>query len=128
AQVDRATLEAVGFAADASGAPFGVIVRLDAGEAIPQPLASLVIEADVSLKALLPHEATAMLKDACGGTDHVSAEVVRRWARISAGIPLAVMESLRHGLAVGELALRNGVIAPRAKGSGRGRTLSPHAW
>ena len=128
AQVDRATLEAVGFAADASGAPFGVIVRLDAGEAIPQALAALVVEAEVSLKALLPHEATAMLQDACGGNDHVSPEVVRRWARISAGIPLAVIESLRHGLAVGELALRDGIIAPRAKGSGRGRTLSPHAW
>jgi len=127
-QIDSATLEAIGFAASAAGAPFAVVARLDAGEPIPAPLASLVVEAELSLRPLLPHEATAALEDACGGTPCVSAEVVRRWSRRGGGVPLAIVESLRHGLAVGELALRDDVVVPRGKASGRGRTLSPHAW
>jgi hypothetical protein len=127
-QIDTATLEAVGFAAGAAGAPFAVVARLDAGEPIPTPLASLVVEAELSLRPLLPHEATAALEDACGGSASASPEVVRRWVRRGGGVPLAIVESLRHGLAVGELAIRDDVVVPRAKTSGRGRTLSPHAW
>jgi hypothetical protein len=87
-----------------------------------------VVEADVSIKALQPHEAAAMLEDACGGDGALTPEVKKRWTRRGGAVPLAVMESLRHGLMVGELALRNGVVTPRSKTAGRGRTLSPHAW
>ena len=126
--VDRATLEAIGLAASAPGAPFAVVARLDTGDTIPTPLSSLIVEAEVVLKALQPHEASEALEDACGGAGSLAAEVKKRWVRRGGGIPLAIVESLRHGFGVGELAIRNGVIAPRAKASGRGRTLSPHAW
>ncbi|MBI2391624.1 MAG: ATP-binding protein [Deltaproteobacteria bacterium] len=130
--VDRATLDAIGHAASVPGAPFAVVVRLDPGDVVPPPLAQLVVEADVSLKPLQPHEATAVLEDACGGKERVSVEVVRRWGRRGAGFPLAILESLRHGLSVGDLAIRNGrdgsAIVARSKASGRGRVLSAHAW
>jgi len=130
--VDRATLEAVGHAASVPGASFAVIARIDQGDVIPQPLASLVVEADLSLKPLQPHEATVVLEEACGGASSVSPEVVKRWVRRGAGVPLAIIESLRHGLTVGDLAVRSGLtgtsIVARSKSSGRGRALSAHAW
>lgn len=128
ALVDRASLEAIGFAAAAPGASFGLVVRLDAADPMPSPLVSLVVEADLSLRALAPHEAASVLEDACGGTASVSRDVVKRWVRRGGGIPLAIVESLRLGLAIGELASRDGVVSPRSKVAGRGRTLSPQAW
>jgi hypothetical protein len=128
ALVDRASLEAIGFAAAAPGASFGLVVRLDAADPMPSPLVSLVVEADISLRALAPHEAASVLEDACGGAASVSRDVVKRWVRRGGGIPLAIVESLRLGLAIGELASRDGVVSPRSKVAGRGRTLSPQAW
>jgi len=130
--VDRATLEAVGHAASVPGAEFAVVARVDQGDVIPQPLSTLVVEADLSLKPLLPHEATVVLEEACGGASSVSPEVVRRWLRRGGGVPLAILESLRHGLSVGDLAVRTSLagtsIVARSKASGRGRVLSAHAW
>jgi len=130
--VDRATLDAIGHAASVPGASFAVIARIDQGDVVPQPLGTLVVEADLSLKGLQPHEATVVLEEACGGASSVSPEVVKRWARRGAGIPLAIIESLRHGLTVGDLAVRSGLtgtsIVARSKASGRGRALSAHAW
>jgi hypothetical protein len=128
ALVDRASLEALGFAAGAPGATFGLVVRLDAADPMPSPLVSLVVEADITLRALAPHESASVLEDACGGAASVSRDVVKRWVRRGGGIPLAIVESLRLGLAIGELASRDGVVSPRSKVAGRGRTLSPQAW
>lgn len=130
--VDRATLEAIGHAASVPGTSFALVVRLDPAEVMPSAIASLVIEADLALKPLQPHEATAIFEEACGGKAHVSPDVVRRWVRRGAGVPLAILEGLRHGLSVGELAVRKGekgaTILPRSRVSGRGRVLSAHAW
>lgn len=130
--VDRASLEAIGHAASVPGVPFAVVARLDVGDVLPAALAGLVVEADVSLKPLQPHEATAVVEEACGGKAAVSPEVVKRWVRRGSGVPLAILEGLRHGLSVGELAVRDGLggsqIVARSKASGRGRALSPHAW
>jgi hypothetical protein len=128
ALVDRASLEAIGFAAAAAGATFGVVARLDASDPIPAPLATLVVEADATLRTLPPHEAASVLEDACGGAAAVSRDVVKRWLRRGGGSPLGILEALRHGLATSELAAREGVIAPRSKVAGRGRALSPQAW
>ncbi len=132
ALVDRASLEANGHAASVPGVPFAIVARLDAGDVLPSALAGLVVEADVSLKPLQPHEATAVVEEACGGKAAVSPDVVRRWVRRGAGVPLAIREGLRHGLAVGELAVREGLggsqIVARSRASGRGRALSPQAW
>src|SRR5439155_11136106 len=111
--VDRATLEAIGLAAVAAGAPFAVVARIDIGDPVPQSLAGLVVEADVKLDALSPHQAVEVLDDACGGAKAVHPEVRKRWTRRGGGIPLGIIEALRHGLAVGELAVRDGVISPR---------------
>lgn len=130
--VDRASLEAIGHAASGPGVAFAVVARIDAGDMIPDPLSAIVVEADLSLKALQPHEANAVLEDACGGTASVSPEVVKRWVRRGGGVPLAILESLRHGLSVGDLAIRAGLggssIVARSKASGRGRVLSAHGW
>jgi hypothetical protein len=129
ALVDRATLEAIGHAASVPDVPFAVVARLDPGDVLPPPLTSLVVEADLALKPLQPHEATVLFEEACGGKSHVSPEVVKRWVRRGAGVPLAILESLRHGLAVGELAMRDGAsISARSRISGRGRVLSARAW
>lgn len=130
--VDRASLEAIGHAASGPGVAFAIVVRIDPADVIPAPLTSLVVEADLSLKALQPHEANAVLEDACGGGASVSPEVVKRWVRRGGGVPLAIVESLRHGLSVGDLAVRAGLggssIVARSKASGRGRVLSAHGW
>jgi len=130
--VDRATLDAIGHAASVPGVAFAVVVRLDPGDVVPPSLGSMVVEADVTLKPLQPHEATVVLEEACGGKASVGPEVVRRWVRRGAGIPLAILESLRHGFSVGDLAVRSGLggatIVARSKASGRGRVLSAHAW
>lgn len=130
--VDRATLESIGHAASVPGAAFAVVVRLDPGDVVPSALGALVVEADVTLKPLQPHESVAVLEEACGGKASVGPEVVRRWVRRGAGHPLAILESLRHGFSVGDLAVRNGLagatIVARSKVSGRGRVLSAHAW
>lgn len=132
ALVDRATLESIGHAASVPGAAFAVVVRLDPGDVVPAPLTTLIVEADVTLKPLQPHEATLVLEEACGGKASVGSEVVKRWVRRGAGHPLAILESLRHGFAVGDLAVRSGLggatIVARSKISGRGRVLSAHAW
>lgn len=130
--VDRSTLEAVGHAASGPGVAFAIVARIDANDVLPTPLAGVVVEADLSLKALLPHEANVVLEEACGGGASVSPEVVRRWVRRGGGVPLAILESLRHGLTVGDLAVRAGLtgssIVARSRASGRGRVLSAHAW
>ncbi len=130
--VDHATLEVIGHAASVPDAAFAVVARLDIGDVVPQPLASLVVEADLTLKPLQPHESTAVLEEVCGGKSHVSPEVVRRWTRRGGGVPLAILESVRHGVAVGDLAVRTtmgvATIVARSKSSGRGRALSAHAW
>ncbi|MGZ3450594.1 MAG: hypothetical protein ACXVEF_13420 [Polyangiales bacterium] len=127
--VDRPTLDAIGHAASVPDVSFAVVARLDPGDVLPAPLTGLVVEADLALKPLQPHEATVIFEEACGGKTNVSPDVVRRWVRRGAGVPLAILESLRHGLAVGELAVRDGsTIAARSKISGRGRVLSARAW
>lgn len=129
ALIDRATLDAIGHAATVPDVPFAIVARLDPGDVLATPLAGLVVEADLALKPLQPHEATAVFEEACGGKARVSADVVKRWVRRGAGVPLAILESLRHGLAVGELAVRDGTtIAARSRVSGRGRVLSARAW
>jgi hypothetical protein len=127
--IDRATLDAIGHAATVPDVPFAIVARLDPGDVLATPLAGLVVEADLALKPLQPHEATAVFEEACGGKARVSSDVVKRWVRRGAGVPLAILESLRHGLAVGELAVRDGAtIAARSRVSGRGRVLSARAW
>ncbi len=126
--VDRASLEAIGLAGSGPNAGFAVVARLDHGEPIPKALASLVTEVDLTLKPLQPHEASMVLEDLCGGSSALTDEVKKRWGRRGAGVPLAIVESVRHGLAVGELAVRDGVITPRGKASGRGRALSAQGW
>ena len=129
--VDRATLEAIGHAASVPDTHIAVVVRVDEGDVLPPALSGLVVEAEVTLRPLAQHEAAAAIEEACG--PGVSPEVVRRWTRRGGGIPLALVESLRHGLALGDLAIRtdddgSSVVVPRAKGSGRGRTLGPRGW
>ncbi|MBL8721614.1 MAG: hypothetical protein JNL79_36850 [Myxococcales bacterium] len=129
--VDRATLEAIGHAASVPDTRIAVVVRVDEGDVLPPALAQLVVEAEVTLRPLAPHEGAAVVEEACG--PGVAPEVVRRWTRRGGGIPLAILESLRHGLALGDLAVRTGdggrtVIVPRSKTSGRGRTLGPRGW
>lgn len=130
--VDRASLEAIGHAASGPGVAFAVVARIDPADVIPEPISAIVVEADLSLKPLQPHEANAVLEDACGGAASVSPEVVKRWVRRGGGVPLAIVESLRHGLSVGDLAVRAGLggssIVARSRASGRGRVLSARAW
>ena len=130
--VDRATLEAIGHSASGPGVAFAIVARIDPADVLPAPLQSVIVEADLSLKPLQPHEANVVLEEACGGGASVSPEVVKRWVRRGGGAPLAILESLRHGLSVGDLAVRAGLggssIVARSKASGRGRVLSAHAW
>lgn len=130
--VDRATLEAVGHAASVPDAPFAVVARIDPVEVVPQALAGLVVEADLHLKPLQPHEARVVVEEACGGAAHLGGDLARRWARRGGGVPLALVEALRHGLVSSELAVRTiaGVdtFVARTRASGRGRTLAAQGW
>ena len=125
--VDPATLEAcVRAAQDAKGAAFGLVARLDATSGIPSVLAALSKTSEIEI-APLSRDAAETLAGGC--TSEALDEMARRrWARLSAHVPLGVVESVAYGIVTGELRWHGEKASPRSRASGRGKVRGASEW
>jgi hypothetical protein len=124
--VDPATLEACVRAAEASGAAFGLVARLDATGGVPSVLGALSRTAEIEVSPLSPDAA----EELAGGclNDALDATARRRWARLGAHVPLAVVESVAYGIVTGDLTWKGEVATPRSRASGRGKVRAAAEW
>jgi hypothetical protein len=124
--VDPATLEACVRAAQGTTAAFAVVARLDATSGLPSVLAALGKTTEIEL-APLTRDAAETLAGGCT-SDALDAVARRRWARLAANVPLAVVESVAYGIATGDLRWNGEAASPRSRASGRGNVRSAADW
>jgi hypothetical protein len=125
--VDPATLEAcVRAARDAKGAAFGLVARLDATGGVPSVLAVLSKTSELEI-APLSRDAAESLAGGCT-SDALDEIARRRWARLSAQVPLGVVESVAYGIVTGELRWHGEKASPRSRASGRGKVRGASEW
>ena len=125
--VDPATLEAcIRAAQDAKGAAFGVVARLDATSGVPSVLAALTKTSEVEI-APLSRDVAESLAGGCT-SDALDEIARRRWARLSAQVPLGVVESVAYGIVTGELRWHGEKASPRSRASGRGKVRGASEW
>lgn len=129
--IDPATLEACVLAARAERASFGIVARLDATSGIPSMLAAMSKTAEVELTPL-SRDAAEALAGGCTN-EALDAEARKRWARLAANVPLAVVESVAYGIVTGDIAFRPGaddqrIGTPRSRASGRGKVRGATDW
>lgn len=129
--IDPATLEACVRAARADRATFGIVARLDATSGIPSMLAAMSKTAEVEL-APMSRDAAEALAGGCTN-EALDAESRKRWARLAANVPLAVVESVAYGIVTGDIAFDTGqddqrIARPRSRASGRGKVRGATDW
>ncbi|MBS2012070.1 MAG: hypothetical protein JST00_04240 [Deltaproteobacteria bacterium] len=129
--IDPATLEACVLAARAERATFGIVARLDATSGIPSMLAGMAKTSEIEL-APLTRDAAEALAGGCTN-DALDADARKRWARLAANVPLAIVESVAYGIVTGDIAFEAGtndawVARPRSRASGRGKVRGATDW
>ncbi len=128
--VDPATLEACAVAAQSRGVAFGIVARLDATGGLPSVLAPLPSPGagppEIEIEPLSP-DAAESLAGGCTN-DALDAAARRRWARLAANVPLAVVEAVAYGIVSGDLRWDGDHATPRSRASGRGKVRGAADW
>jgi hypothetical protein len=125
--IDPATLEACAHAARRTApAELGIVARLDATGALPSVLAALPRGDEIAVPTL-GREAAESLANGCvsGALDETAR---RRWAKLGAHLPLAVVEAVSYGIVTGDLRWNAELASPRSRASGRGKARSAADW
>jgi len=125
--IDPSTLEICAAVAVSGVRPVAVVARLEAHASVPAPLAELPLATtEIELGPLPRADAEAL---AAGSTSGALVPAARkRWARLGAHLPLAIVEALAAGVVSAELQWTDDVAAPRSPAAGRGRVRTAAEW
>ena len=125
-EVDAVSIDVIACALLESAKPFRAVVRLDAMSPLPAALATLPPGPEVALPALSAAESEALSSQWLGGT--LEGPAIRTWVAQSAGVPLAIAESLLEGVAYGGIVSAEGRVCLDARSAMPPGNLNAVGW
>ncbi len=127
--VDPASLEACARAllrADREGIPLAVVARLESGEAVPAPIASLPRGREVEVGPLSAEDAGRVAAAFTSGALDAASSV--RWAERGGRLPLGIVEALTEAVATGKLVWEGARAVETSRSASRGGARDPAEW
>jgi hypothetical protein len=125
-EIDAESLEACAQVVAWTSTPFHVVVRIDATDQVPTPLASLPRGKEIELGPLERGVGETLAKDTMSGA--LGERSARRIARRAGYAPLGIVEAVAYGLTTGDIAWLGDRASLRTNASLAGKPAKAAYW